>query len=168
MAEYACGPERTSPVPDRLPRLQPGTHVPADESMNVLEAASWLGGDEWGEQPRSVHPAIVLVMRGVVTYPDDATGELWPLLLASVGTASRHPRPVLRLRGAHAHAKVRRNPGRSADAWRALVHRRVAALSSGPHGPKRRRLSVALARLGRLSGPGPRQDRGVWIDTFSS
>lgn len=164
---FPCGPESTSSVPDRLPTLEVGTHGPSDGRMNVLEAATWLAGEEWGDQPHAVHPAIARIMRSVVAYPANATAELWPLLLASVGSASGYPKPSLWIRGVRARARVRRNPSDAVNAWRALVRRRVLASGKRSSGRSARRLADAIAGIFRFPPPGLRQDRDVWIDTFS-
>ena len=164
---YPCDPESTWSVPDRLPRLEPGTHVRSNGRMNVSEAATWLAGEESSDRPLAVHPAIACLMRSIAVYPDEATAVLWPLLLASVGSASGHPRPILWIRGVRARVKVRRNPSHAVDAWRTLVRRREMALDKKSSGPSRRRLASALVRMCKLPASGPRKGGDVWIDTFS-
>ncbi len=128
-------PKRTWWIPDRLPRLEHGVHRPTDGRMNVLEAAAWLAGEEQRELPRSVHPAVARVMRCTAAYPADATAELWPLILASVGSDVGRPRPLMWLRGVVALRRLRRHPERALAIWRGLVLERAA--DSGERTPRR-------------------------------
>lgn len=89
-----------------------------------MEAASWLAGEPWSDRPRSVHPAIAAVARWVNDNVDDNRRQnLWPLILASVGTAARH-RPLTWWR-LHAAAIKARHSARSdpPQAWRQVLDR---------------------------------------------
>ncbi len=75
-------------MPDRLLRLDRGSHRPRSGGACAMEAASWLAGERWSDHPRSVHRVIAGVARWVNDEVDDAERQqLWPLILASLGTA---------------------------------------------------------------------------------
>ncbi len=96
-AELEC---LLDPVPDRLPVLDRGRHAPGDGKVCAMEAAAWLAGEPWTDHPRSVHPVIAMVARAVNDSVSDAQrAKLWPLVIASVGTARpRDPLLTYRLR----------------------------------------------------------------------
>ncbi len=86
------------PTEVHVPFIDWGTHQPSDGKACVMEAASWLAGEEWSDHPRSVHPVIARVARSV----NDSLGvaerqRLWHLLLLSLDTA-RPYRPLLNWR----------------------------------------------------------------------
>jgi hypothetical protein len=82
-------------IADHLPRLARGNHKPDEGKACAMEVASWLAGEPWSDHPRSVHPVIAHVARRANdSLDDDQRQQLWPLILASLGTARPH-RPVL-------------------------------------------------------------------------
>lgn len=121
-------------VPDRLLRLDRGSHRPESGRACAMEAASWLAGERWSDHPRSVHRVIAAVARWVNDeLGDDQRQRLWPLILGSLGTA-RPWRPLL------AH-RLRR------CAWRA----RASARGNDP----RLVWAAVLAEHARLTGHQP-------------
>jgi hypothetical protein len=75
-------------MPDRLLRLDKGSHRASSGRACAMEAASWLAGEPWSDHPRSVHPVIAGVARRANDEVDDAERQrLWPLILASLDTA---------------------------------------------------------------------------------
>jgi hypothetical protein len=77
-------------VPDRLPILTRGGHSPNEQQACAMEAASWLAGEHWSAHPHSVHPVIASIARQANDELDDEQRQaLWPLVLASLGTARR-------------------------------------------------------------------------------
>jgi hypothetical protein len=108
-----------SGFPDRLPELDRGAHLPGSGRACAMEAASWLAGERWSDHPRSVNPAIASVARWVNDVVDDhERQQLWPLILASLGTASGGFRTNRRLRRLTREAGCRAAArGRPADAW---------------------------------------------------
>ena len=121
-------------VPDRLLRLDRGSHRASSGRACAMEAASWLAGESWSDHPRSVHGAIAGVARAVNDEVDDAERQqLWPLILASLGTAS-----PCRFRLAH---RLRR------CAWKA----RAASRGEGP----RRVWECVLTEHAHLTGHHP-------------
>jgi hypothetical protein len=115
-------------IPDRLPRLERGQHWEGSGKACVMEAASWLAGEPWSDHPRCVHATITRVaIRANDRLDDEDRQRLWPLLLASVGTAKPFDlRLEFRLRVAVFRAR-RRHLG-LVDVWRAVLaeydHRR--------------------------------------------
>ena len=97
-------------IPDRLPRLERGQHWEGSGKACVMEAASWLAGEPWSDHPRCVHPTITRVaIRANDRLNDEARQRLWPLVLASMGTAkSFDVRLDFRLRLAEFRARRRR------------------------------------------------------------
>lgn len=88
-------------LPDWLPSLDKGKHVPHHPRLCAMEAAAWLAGEEWSDHPRSVHPVIAQVARVANdTLTDDERQGLWPLVLASIGTSAPW-RPILWYRLMH-------------------------------------------------------------------
>jgi hypothetical protein len=88
-------------LPDWLPTLDKGKHVPHQPRFCAMEAAAWLAGEEWSDRPRSVHPVIAQVARRANdTLTDDERQSLWPLVLASIDTSARW-RPILWYRLMH-------------------------------------------------------------------
>ena len=82
-------------TPDQLPSLARGNHTPDEGKACAMEAASWLAGESWSDRPGSVHPVIARIARRANdSLDDDERQQLWPLILASLGTA-RPYRPVL-------------------------------------------------------------------------
>jgi hypothetical protein len=86
-------------LPDHLPRLDRGAHPEGSGQVCAMEAAAWLAGEPWSDQPRSVHPVVAHVARAVNDrIADDERQTLWPLIVASLDTARpRHPILSLRL-----------------------------------------------------------------------
>jgi len=73
-------------VPDRLLRLDKGSHRASSGRACAMEAASWLAGESWSDHPRSVHGVIAEVARRVNDEVGDAERQqLWPLILGLVG-----------------------------------------------------------------------------------
>jgi len=127
-------------VPDRLLRLDRGWHRASSGLACAMEAASWLAGEPWSDDPRSVHRVIADVARWVNDEVDDAERQqLWPLILASLDTA----RPC-RFLLAH---RLRRG------AWKALA--------GSPGEDPRRVWECVLAEHARLTAhrPSPRASR---------
>jgi hypothetical protein len=108
-------------IPDRLPRLERGQHWEGSGKACVMEAASWLAGEPWSDHPRCVHATITRVaIRANDRLNDEDRQRLWPLVLASVGTAKPFDvRLDFRLRVAAFRAR-RRSLG-LVDVWRALL-----------------------------------------------
>jgi len=105
--------------PDRLPILERGAHPPSTGRACAMEAASWLAGERWSDHPRSVHKAIASVGRWVNDAVDeDERQRLWPLILASLDTASTGLRIDRRLRHLTREAGCRAaKAGTPVDAW---------------------------------------------------
>lgn len=119
--------------PDRLFILDRGRHAENMERACVMEAASWLSGEPWSDHPRSVHPIIAQVARTTNDELDDeARQALWPLVLASIGTA----RPWgLRLHFRLAKTcRVNRALG-SRELWEALLVAHKASIGEQEHHP---------------------------------
>jgi hypothetical protein len=111
-------------LPDRLPLLASGAHRPGSMHPCAMEAASWLSGEPWSDHPRSVHPSIAAVARWVNdSIDDDSRQRLWPLILASVGTARRNVLLHWRLSTAAAAAKRRAAGVDPVRAWREVLDR---------------------------------------------
>lgn len=166
----SCDPSAAWSVPHRLPILEPGAHRPSDGRMSVLEAASWLAGEGWSDHPCSVHPSVAHVMANAGAYPEPATAELWPLILASVGTARGRPRPLMWIRGLRARLHLRRDPRIWLRAWHAIVDRHIvrrpptrcsSRTGSKPCSTERRVTRTPSPRTRQ-----PRTDAWIWIDTF--
>ena len=121
-------------VPDWLPRLDKGRHVPHCSQVCAMEAAAWLAGEKWSDHPRSVHRVIAQAARVANdTVDDNDRQELWPLVLASVGTGAPW-RPLLWYRLArHQLMMQRRYPGNPRKVWEELLreHARVTGRKSG-------------------------------------
>lgn len=123
-------------VPDHLPVLDRGDHSPDEGRACAMEAASWLAGEPWSSHPRSVHPIIARVARTANDQLDDEHRQLlWPLVLASVGTA-RPFRPFLYRKLRASMRTQSRNGGREdlRGMWRNLLeeHGRL----TGHHAPE--------------------------------
>lgn len=121
---------QTWAVPDRLPTLSRGSHEPGSFEPCAMEAAAWLAGDAWSNAPKSVHPVIASVARWANDHVEERElPDLWPLILASVGTATRyHPILSWRLRvtAAKAQKAFRQDPIRAWDQVLAR-HRQLTA-----------------------------------------
>ena len=111
-------------LPDRLPVLDRGAHPPGSGKACAMEAASWLAGERWSDHPKTVHRAIATVARWVNDAVDDEERQdLWPLILASVGTGPSNTFFVDRklrhlARSAGCKAAVLGHP---VDAWMAVL-----------------------------------------------
>jgi hypothetical protein len=132
-------------VPDWLPKLDKGRHAPHRSQVCAMEAAAWLAGEEWSDHPRSVHRVIAQAARVTNdTMSDDERQELWPLVLASVGTGAPW-RPLLLYRLARHQLRLQRKyPGNPRKVWEELLkeHARVT-------GPQHR--STSGRRIGSLA-----------------
>lgn len=109
-------------IPDSLPTLARGDHLPDDGRISAMEAAAWLAGEQWTSYPRSVHPVIGHVARAANDRLDAAALQcLWPLILTSLGTA--HPwRPILRWRLGRLRSRSGAETGEELrDLWEALL-----------------------------------------------
>jgi hypothetical protein len=96
-------------VPDRLPLLDRGSHMPHRSKVCAMEAASWLAGEEWSDHPRSVHRVIAQAARVANDCLTDTERQaLWPLVLASIGTGTGW-RPVLWWRLARHEMQMQRS-----------------------------------------------------------
>jgi hypothetical protein len=108
-------------IPDRLPRLERGQHWEGSGKACVMEAASWLAGEPWSDHPRCVHATITRVaIRANDRLSDEERQRLWPLVIASVGTAKPFDVRLdfrLRLVAFRAH---RRRLGLD-EVWRAVL-----------------------------------------------
>jgi hypothetical protein len=112
-------------LPESLPRLDRGAHRDGDGHVCAMEAAAWLDGEPWSDNPRSVHRVIRDVARTVNDrVGDDVRQTLWPLILASLDTA-RPRHPVLKMRlslcAGKALAKADGN-GDLPEAWRTVLN----------------------------------------------
>lgn len=109
-------------LPDWLPTLDKGKHVPHRSQLCAMEAAAWLAGEEWSDHPRSVHPVIAQIARlANDTMTDEDRQSLWPLVLASIGTSAPR-RPVLWYRLMHYGLMMQRKyPGNSRKVWEELL-----------------------------------------------
>lgn len=111
-------------IPDKLPVLGKGGHSPGSNTPCAMEAASWLADEPWSAAPRAVHPVIAAVARAVNDSVTDAERqELWPLILASIGTSRRH-HMLLQWRLRHFAKRLLRGPNSpNRAAWEAvLIH----------------------------------------------
>jgi hypothetical protein len=118
-------------IPDHLPSLARGNHTPDEGKACAMEAASWLAGERWSDHPRSVHRVIAgIARRANDSLDDDQRQQLWPLVLASLGTARRY-RPVLNWRLKWTASRL---PGSlPADAvWEALLAKHARLTSHQP------------------------------------
>lgn len=113
----------TLDVPDSLPRLGKGHHAPGSTTPCAMEAAAWLEAEPWSDHPRAVHPVIASIARQVNdNLSDERRQELWPLILASIGTR-RRGHLVLRWRLARCAQRASRRYPPTAQRWEAvLVH----------------------------------------------
>ena len=146
-------------VPDRLIRLDRGAHSPDSGRACAMEAASWLAGERWSDHPRSVHRVIAGVARWVNDELDDGgRQQLWPLILASLGT-SRPGRLILahRLRRCAWKARVEARGGASRQVWERVLaeHARLTGHRS-PAVPSGR-LAALAAHLEDPEGGGRRR-----------
>lgn len=109
-------------VPDRLPKLDKGRHTPQRSQVCAMEAAAWLSGEEWSDHPRSVHRVIAQAARSANDRVNDAERqELWPLVLASIGTGAPW-RPILWYRLARHQLMLQRaHPGDPRLVWQELI-----------------------------------------------
>lgn len=126
-------------LPDRFPILERGAHPPRTGRACAMEAASWLAGEKWSDHPRSVHRAIASVARWVNdTVEEDERQRLWPLILASLDTASasiRIDRKLTRLaRDAGSRATRRSRP---VEAWTEVLAEHARLTGHDPAGVPR-------------------------------
>lgn len=122
-------------VPDRLPMLDKGGHMPYRSQACAMEAAAWLAGEKWSDHPRSVHRVIAQAARVTNdTMNDNERQELWSLVLASIGTGAPW-RPLLWYRLArHQLMMQRKYPGNPRKVWEELLkeHARVTGHQHRP------------------------------------
>jgi hypothetical protein len=125
-------------LPDWLPTLDKGNHEPHYPQLCAMEAAAWLAGEEWSDHPRSVHPVIAQAARRANdTLADDERQDLWPLVLASIGT--RAPwRPILWYRLMH-HGLVMQlmYPDDPRKVWEELLKEHAYLTRRAPVNPRR-------------------------------
>lgn len=140
-------------VPDTLPQLSRGSHLAGSPTPCAMEAASWLAGEPWSAQPRSVHPVISMVARTVNDAIDDKERQLlWPLIMASLGTR-RSGHLILHLRlDSFARRMLRGGTGPSISAWEAVLKRFEELTRNSTTMVPRSRISDLEARL-RRSAP---------------
>ena len=133
----------TTVIPDTLPALGSGDHRPGSMTPCAMEAASWLAGEAWSAKPRSVHPAIAAVARAVNDAVSDADRqELWPLILASLGTGQRRG-PILRRRlGRVAKRLLHAREPVSRATWEAMLDRYARLTKTEPRVVDRSRQHV--------------------------
>lgn len=120
-----CIPADAVSIPDTLPVLSAGNHPPGSPTPCVMEAASWLAGEEWSDQPRSVHPLIAGVARAVNDrVSDEERQTFWPLILASLDTARPRNRALdWRLRR-HVARSIRACEGEpTRETWESVLDR---------------------------------------------
>lgn len=136
-------------VPDRLLRLDRGSHRPESGRACAMEAASWLAGERWTDRPRSVHRVIAAVARWVNDELDDASRQqIWPLILASLGTA--RPRHVLlahRLRRCAWRARANARGGDPRAVWETVLREHARLTGHRPQAVPRERFESLAARL---------------------
>jgi hypothetical protein len=147
-----CIPSDAVSIPDTLPILSSGSHPPGSVTPCVMEAASWLAGEEWSDHPHSVHPVIAAVARGINDHvTDDERQTLWPLILASLDTG-RSRSHVVNWRLQRFARRVVRSAGDqpTRETWQSVLER-FARLTG--HNPMR--ISAAKGRLleSRLRAP---------------
>jgi len=122
------------PTEVHVPFIDWGTHQPSDDKACVMEAASWLAGEEWSDHPRSVHPVIARVARSV----NDSLGvaerqRLWHLLLLSLDTA-RPYRPLLNWRLERLRRRTTRRRGDDPrELWELLLAEHARRTHRRPH-----------------------------------
>jgi hypothetical protein len=109
---------------ERLPHLAWGAHEEGSPELCAMEAAAWLTGEAWSDNPTSVHPVVAKVARFVNDrVSDDERQTLWPLILASLDT-TRDRHRIVRLRLSHRARRVLASARRHGDpqrAWRAVL-----------------------------------------------
>jgi hypothetical protein len=109
-------------LPSWLPTLDKGRHMPDQPQLCAMEAAAWLSGEKWSDHPRSVHPVIAHTARVANdTLSENERQDLWPLVLASIGTGARW-RPILWYRLMHYGLIMQlRYPGNPRKVWEELL-----------------------------------------------
>jgi hypothetical protein len=145
-------------LPDWLPTLDKGKHVPNQPRLCAMEAAAWIAGEEWSDHPRSVHPVIAQAARVANdTLTDEERQDLWPLVLASVGTRARW-RPDLWYRLVrHGLIMQRKYPGNPRKVWEELLKEHARETGRSPDLPLGRsdpRASSAIEGLRDVVGAG--------------
>lgn len=73
-------------IPNGLPTLASGGHLPDDGKACVMEYVSFLKGEVWSDSPACVSPAIAGMMRGLndTIYADDLRSSLLVPLIGKV------------------------------------------------------------------------------------
>jgi hypothetical protein len=143
-------------------QIRKGRHLSPERGACVIELASMLAGEPFGDHPRSVCPVIAGFLRGYNDLlPDGQHDELYPYASLVVGTAA--PRGVQRARARRLleWADRGREPARRrrfyvrVQTWDLIVLPAVeAALRMDP---ERRRVAIAalldeLCAIGRPAG----------------
>jgi hypothetical protein len=137
--------ENFLPVPDGLPLLADRWQSRRQEGLNVMEAAAWLACEPRSSRPSAVHPVVAEIALAVGDLVDDDERQaLWPLVIASLGTA-RPARLLLgwRLRRLAARVLVV-DPGPAT--WQRVLDAH-AMLTSGRHSRPRRTFSEKPRRF---------------------
>jgi hypothetical protein len=111
-------------LPDWLPTLEKGRHMPDRPQFCAMEAAAWLAGEKSSDHPRSVHAVIAQAARVANDFlPEDERQGLWPLVLASIGTGARW-RPILWYQLVHYGLIMQlKYPGDPRKVWEELLKR---------------------------------------------
>ena len=137
----------TTELPNALPTLVRGTHQENDRECSPMEAACWLNCEPWSLCPSSVHPVISAEANAASERLDTATHqELWPLVLASIGTRRRF-RFVLTWRMRHIARRSRATTGDQLLAlWSQL-------LDESEQRSKRGRIRRLVGRIARKAFP---------------
>ena len=140
--------DQTSSIPDRLPRLDWGSHKPDDGKLCAMEAAAWLAGESWTDHPRSVHRVVAFVARQVNdAVSDDVRQTLWPLIIDSLGTA----RPFNLVRGVRLRRRAARSLAQARvrddlpQAWRDVLDEHSALYGISNRSITRQRLESLMA-----------------------
>jgi hypothetical protein len=77
------------PVSHQTVRLSPGRHSSPDDGVCVMELASMLAGEPFGDRPRAVSPSIASLLQGLNDGLDDERRQaLKPFAATTVGTAA--------------------------------------------------------------------------------
>ncbi len=141
-------------VPDRLLRLDRGSHRPDSGRACAMEAASWLAGEKWSDHPRSVHRVIAGVARWVNDELGDAERQqLWPLIIASLDTArSRSPWLAHRLRRCAWKARASSRGENPRQVWEAVLAEHARLTGHEPRPVPAARFESLAAHLRRLHG----------------
>lgn len=82
------GKQCQSELPGQTPSVGLGFPPNDEGQVCAMEAAAWLAGEKWSDDPKTVHRAIRWVARSVNDeVSDDVRQTLWPLVLASLDTS---------------------------------------------------------------------------------